>query len=743
MHKPYEGSEPYIFISYAHADREDVFAVLSELYARGYRIWFDEGITPGSEWPENIAQHLSAASLVIAFITPRSIASANCRREITFALSRDIPFLSVFLEKTEVPLGIELQLSAQQSVLRYNYTNQADFIERLCSCPDLAPCRDPILAASPSAENEDVIGNMPADSAAATQGETSGNTPGGQAGVPGNTIGKQGGVSGSSAGKQGGTSGSNGKPGGKGGAYTLDSSSEGSAVRKAPKPARRVKAEEGAAKPKKKLLLPILGAILILAAAIIIPSVIRQAPVKLTDTVSVKRDISTVKLTDTEITASIVNKLNKLPKLSTLELEGCSFAEGALSALSLEKLTIMRFTGCTGLTDTAFISRQPRLAALYLRDCSLTDDALTDVGQTINTLDVSDNPALSRLPDLPDLSTLRLDGTAISDLSPAASCASLSEISANDAPVTDISCLGELTGLTSLSFDRCGISVLPDRFASLRIRSLSLAGAQFEDPGALTDQTTLETVDLSDAALTDISWLAKSAETLTSLDLSRMSVTPKDLSVLSSLGSLTAVSLDEIPLISLDFFARARSLKWLSAEACGLTDISALQHCPKLVRASLCLNAITDVSALAGLEGNELTIDLACNQITDISPLPLSQIRFLLVFGNPLSITPDLFNIKEKHLIAIDYSEDLLKTALSRSRQRSGNLPVPYYTVLLFGCPRDRMVDFEDDIYGVKFYDTDTLQDYAQFLLQDSNNVNGGPIDHTGRLEKMAAAMAG
>ena len=65
MHKPYEGSEPYIFISYAHADREDVFAVLSELYARGYRIWFDEGITPGSEWPENIAQHLSAASLVI------------------------------------------------------------------------------------------------------------------------------------------------------------------------------------------------------------------------------------------------------------------------------------------------------------------------------------------------------------------------------------------------------------------------------------------------------------------------------------------------------------------------------------------------------------------------------------------------------------------------------------------------------------------------------------------------------
>ncbi|MCR5783434.1 MAG: TIR domain-containing protein [Clostridia bacterium] len=136
----YEGNEPYVFISYAHKDTEMVFQVVEELQQQGIRIWYDEGITPGSEWPENVATHLYNAGMVIAFITPRSMESENCRREINFALSKKKPFLSVVLEETRMSIGMEMQLSARQSILRYNYTTWKTFIDKILNCPDLVPC---------------------------------------------------------------------------------------------------------------------------------------------------------------------------------------------------------------------------------------------------------------------------------------------------------------------------------------------------------------------------------------------------------------------------------------------------------------------------------------------------------------------------------------------------------------------------------------------------------------------------
>ena len=48
----YEGNLPFIFVSYAHKDSREVFDLIEKLAARGYRIWYDEGIKPGVEWPE-------------------------------------------------------------------------------------------------------------------------------------------------------------------------------------------------------------------------------------------------------------------------------------------------------------------------------------------------------------------------------------------------------------------------------------------------------------------------------------------------------------------------------------------------------------------------------------------------------------------------------------------------------------------------------------------------------------------
>ena len=50
--KPYEGDKEFIFISYSHKDNALVFPVIEKLAENGFRVWYDEGIDPGSEWPD-------------------------------------------------------------------------------------------------------------------------------------------------------------------------------------------------------------------------------------------------------------------------------------------------------------------------------------------------------------------------------------------------------------------------------------------------------------------------------------------------------------------------------------------------------------------------------------------------------------------------------------------------------------------------------------------------------------------
>ncbi len=136
----YEGSEPYIFISYAHRDADKVWPLLDKLNDSGYRIWYDDGIGAGSEWPAYIEQHLDHCAAVISFITPRAVNSSNCRKEITYALAKQKPFVYVMLEETELAQGMSLQLSDQYCVNRGSMPEEK-FLKKLCSSGALEACR--------------------------------------------------------------------------------------------------------------------------------------------------------------------------------------------------------------------------------------------------------------------------------------------------------------------------------------------------------------------------------------------------------------------------------------------------------------------------------------------------------------------------------------------------------------------------------------------------------------------------
>lgn len=132
--KPYEGNEPYIFVSYAHANDAEVVKIISDMHHQGYRIWYDEGIEVGSEWQECIASHLAGAHLMIAFISNAYMRSDNCRREMHYALSKRIKTICVFLESTEMSPGMEMQIGNIFALMKYSMTENY-FYDRLYSAP--------------------------------------------------------------------------------------------------------------------------------------------------------------------------------------------------------------------------------------------------------------------------------------------------------------------------------------------------------------------------------------------------------------------------------------------------------------------------------------------------------------------------------------------------------------------------------------------------------------------------------
>jgi hypothetical protein len=106
------------FVSYAHDDLDVVRADIAHLAHEGIPVWFDESIRTGADWREDIAEHITRATCVVAFVSSRSLASRHCRQEILFALDEDKPILTVMLEDIELSGGLRMALRDRQALLR-------------------------------------------------------------------------------------------------------------------------------------------------------------------------------------------------------------------------------------------------------------------------------------------------------------------------------------------------------------------------------------------------------------------------------------------------------------------------------------------------------------------------------------------------------------------------------------------------------------------------------------------------
>ena len=145
VHESYTGKEPYIFVSYSHKDSALVLPAIKALQDEGYPVWFDAGISPGSEWAADISRHLKNASLVLAFVSHSAFDSQNCRAEIVYAFGNRKPMLTVRLDKTPLPDGLDMQLSLSQMFDAFAYNDGDEFISRLVDAPIFAERISPVL----------------------------------------------------------------------------------------------------------------------------------------------------------------------------------------------------------------------------------------------------------------------------------------------------------------------------------------------------------------------------------------------------------------------------------------------------------------------------------------------------------------------------------------------------------------------------------------------------------------------
>ncbi|MFX0063865.1 MAG: PAS domain S-box protein [Candidatus Hermodarchaeota archaeon] len=121
--KAYSGSDPFIFVSYSHNDKDRVYPEIKRLYDAGYRVWYDEGIPPITDWSEEIARGIENCVFFLVFISLNAVNSIHVKNEIYYALNEKKKPLLIYLEAVDLPRGLKFRLGSLQAIMKFQMLN--------------------------------------------------------------------------------------------------------------------------------------------------------------------------------------------------------------------------------------------------------------------------------------------------------------------------------------------------------------------------------------------------------------------------------------------------------------------------------------------------------------------------------------------------------------------------------------------------------------------------------------------
>ena len=504
------------------------------------------------------------------------------------------------LEQSTLPLGMELQLSAQQCVMAYAYPDMSALIDKVCQCPDLAPCQAPPVVI----QKEDP---KPAPVPPAPSHKMKFSRP-----IP-----------------------------------ILMGSGIAAVVIILVVLLVIFLPTNSPTSPQDTTADPTSTQLSSSNSVVLAPGV------------EVDLDAADLTLTELTVTIDTVVQLQKLKNLKHLSFNKCDFTVPL--ELKSSVLSTLEFNECTGNHYLQKLDGLTDLYTLRIYGATLSDDdipvlRLPKLYRFILTGDKAFTD-LSKLTGCEALDEVNIDDTGVSDLSPLVSLTDLSYISANDCLIDSIDCLAPLEHLNSLSFNNCQILTITETFKSLRLSQLYFQNNPLVSISGFDNLTVLTDVNFGKTHLDEIVCLEKSAASIQNANLSGLSASIKY--TVANCVNMQNLVIDGTPLYSCDTFKNMTGLKTLSAEGCSIGDTSGLNNCPLLHTVNLMNNCITDISFVACMDkSKQLTVDLTGNYITDVSCLPTD----VYYEGLSLAVNPiDCATIPavEGYMFLLSYNETL------------------------------------------------------------------------------------
>ena len=139
--RAYPGTDPYIFISYAHSDAMDVLSVVRELQKRHYRGWYDQGILPGNPWDENVASRLGDCECMLSFISKSYISSSNCRDELSLARALGKNMVLIHLDNTPMTPGLNMRYGRLFALFLHSIPEE-EFFQKLTTMGNIGQAKE-------------------------------------------------------------------------------------------------------------------------------------------------------------------------------------------------------------------------------------------------------------------------------------------------------------------------------------------------------------------------------------------------------------------------------------------------------------------------------------------------------------------------------------------------------------------------------------------------------------------------
>jgi DNA-binding response OmpR family regulator len=106
---------PYVFLSYASAEREYALKMADALETNGVGVWLDRrSIAGGSSWSAEIVRGIQGCAAVLVLCSATSMASPNVRQEVQLAWESHRPIVPLRLSDDRPPEAIQYALAGRQ-----------------------------------------------------------------------------------------------------------------------------------------------------------------------------------------------------------------------------------------------------------------------------------------------------------------------------------------------------------------------------------------------------------------------------------------------------------------------------------------------------------------------------------------------------------------------------------------------------------------------------------------------------